>query len=769
MEKIKNYVREICFIIVFAIITGVIFYIGNKSNINGNTLNNISELIFDSLIALVAIWISGYFILIQLYKNTYPMEIIEKDFLKKVKRILIFSIMNILIGILVLTIFVDKVSRIYFIITFILNMFVIFYNTYMINRTFTINTYIEKYFRDLEKDLENNILDRNKINEVFYNIYKFFDECLAKEEYYVCNNISEKNSDLFQKLIEYCNKLLLSENKNKASLAKYIFEKIIKCGIYQIKATRNLENKSFIIELFEQQEKNIKLCLKIRNIEWFQEYFKRINLLVKNYQNKEILEELYYINQSVGEELLKLDDIYFKWYIEELYELNISLKYVYSNINLKYFCKLLMYLLIIDSEEQKSSKHSILNTILKDFTKSITYMDKNVEEMVVYYQLYGGHIIEENNKDCVVELIEVLTNERNELINIERWNEFILYYLNITMKKWKDLGKENRKLIIKMILDLELKSPNINYYSFLPEYKKIIFENRYTTNIIDDICEEIEELLIRLIINNNINMFYYLMQKLKEAVLNLEKKDKLVQEKLFKVCIKILSRTINIENKKFIELTIVIIDTIIRELDKERKISDKFGKDIIEQIADMIIYRARINENDAINLIYLLEGFLEEENECYFALNKKKVLYKSIYNIGVSSIENNKENAVRAVSNALGWYIIRSIDKDTTELTNYIIDRTIDLFRIAQNMQISEKTLIFIMTLFTTVGTYCCKNVKNRIYLNKILSVLKKEEITRIQTAIELRTRENTMWDKLYEEKTEELTNKFLKELKCIG
>ena len=71
-------------------------------------------------------------------------------------------------------------------------MFVIFYNTYMINRTFTINTYIEKYFKALENDLEKNILDKNKIDKVFNDIYKFFDECLVKEEYYVCNNITEK-------------------------------------------------------------------------------------------------------------------------------------------------------------------------------------------------------------------------------------------------------------------------------------------------------------------------------------------------------------------------------------------------------------------------------------------------------------------------------------------------------------------------------------------------------------------------------------------------
>lgn len=231
----------------------------------------------------------------------------------------------------------------------------------------------------------------------------------------------------------------------------------------------------------------------------------------------------------------------------------------------------------------------------------------------------------------------------------------------------------------------------------------------------------------------------------------------------------ILSRTINIKNKEFIEITISTVDEIIEELDKERKISDKFGKKIIEEIAGMIIYRHQIDEYSVINLIYLLDGFLEEGKEYNFVSQdntKKKILYKSIYNIGVGCIEDDRENAVRTVSNSLGWFIIRSIDNDNNELSNYLIERTIDLFRIAQNMQVSEKTLIFIMTLFTTVGTYCCKDIRYQRFLDKILDVLKNEEYIRIKTAIELRTNENTMWDKLYNNRTKELTKKFLNQLK---
>lgn len=93
-KNIGKYKREIVTTMILLIITVTVLGISKFLNIQGlDKLNTLSELIFSSLIGLVTIWLSGYFILIQLYKNTYPMEIIEKNFLKKVKIILIYSIL----------------------------------------------------------------------------------------------------------------------------------------------------------------------------------------------------------------------------------------------------------------------------------------------------------------------------------------------------------------------------------------------------------------------------------------------------------------------------------------------------------------------------------------------------------------------------------------------------------------------------------------------------------------------------------------------------
>lgn len=658
------------------------------------------------------------------------MEIIEKNFLKKVKIILIYSILNILIGVLTLSLFNNYVTEIYYIILFVINVIVVFYYTYRINREFTINTYVDKYFKDLADSLEKENITQNDVDNSFKEFYKFFDECIIKDEYYVCNNISEKIGLLFKNLIEHCNIMVLN---NEEEMAEYIFEKIINSGMYQISYAKDSKNESLISNLFIQQEKNIKICIKIGKLDWFKKYIKQINLLSKEYNNNHngILEELYDLNTEIGKTLLKKEDEWLDWFINELYNINISLKYAFKNINLNYFGKLLTYVMVKNIEDNKNdnNKYRILIQVLEKYTYNITHINDNIEDIVIYYSIYGNQLIENKCKEQVRDFIEIITNRNNRIIDNEKWNEFILYYLNITMQEWtEDFGEINRKKIIDIVLELSLNNSNCNYYSFLPEYSKIIQVKKDEPKLMNEICDEFEELFIRLVINNNVNMFYIILRILKDSILTLKRDDRNAQEKLFDLYLGNLVRTVNIENKKFAELTISAID-------------------------------------DTINL---LSDFLEEKKYNFIVSDnkRKELLYKSIYNIGISCIENNMENALRKVSNRLGWFLIGSINNnDAPTLTHYLLDRTLDLFKIAKNMDISEKTLVFIMTLFTTVGTYCCKDAKYKGYQDKILRILIKEDYIRIKTAIELRTKENNMWDKLFDGQTQTLTQKFLKEL----
>ena len=70
---------------------------------------------------------------------------------------------------------------------------------------------------------------------------------------------------------------------------------------------------------------------------------------------------------------------------------------------------------------------------------------------------------------------------------------------------------------------------------------------------------------------------------------------------------------------------------------------------------------------------------------------------------------------------------------------------------------------MFMLTLFTTVGAYCCKDAANKPHRDDIIKAIQDESIDRVKNAISLRTSENDMWNELYENKTQQLTNEFFK------
>ena len=317
---IKKYNFEIIFTTIFLVISLAITKIGIKLDISsGQEILKLVEVLFNNLIALITIWFSAYFILIQLYKNTYPMEIIEKEYLKKVKRIVLLAIFTIFYGMLVFVFYSSNmIINTYFIFLFSLNILTIIVNTYMINRDLAINTYVDKYFNKLYKKLDNKNKKANKnekdlentIDNTFQSLEKFFNECIIKDEYSVCNNISEKVGIFFEKLICQCNNLLL---QGKKETSEYCFEKIIEFNIKQIKMAHNCKVSSFYNELIDQQVKNIEYCIEIGNFEWFKKYISEMNLLNEsNNIDKKISSKIFYMNESVASKLLTKEESWIK-------------------------------------------------------------------------------------------------------------------------------------------------------------------------------------------------------------------------------------------------------------------------------------------------------------------------------------------------------------------------------------------------------------------------------------------------------------------------
>ena len=85
------------------------------------------------------------------------------------------------------------------------------------------------------------------------------------------------------------------------------------------------------------------------------------------------------------------------------------------------------------------------------------------------------------------------------------------------------------------------------------------------------------------------------------------------------------------------------------------------------------------------------------------------------------------------------------------------------MLEIAIDMNVTTKTKAFLLTLFTTVGMFCCKDSSNYLYVEAILDAICNVDKNLVYTAIKIRTYENDMWDNLMEKNTQQLAATFKK------
>ena len=316
--------------------------------------------------------------------------------------------------------------------------------------------------------------------------------------------------------------------------------------------------------------------------------------------------------------------------------------------------------------------------------------------------------------------------------------------------------------IIKRIIGTKEKYQG---YLLVPDFKKLIDKSQYNNDELENITSKMFELVNNCVIKDNLPMFYALLNDYNDVLLSTEKRQKKIQEELIDVYISLILRTRTLINKQYLEITFQMFETVIKMLDSKRLVSSDLAQYIIVNISEVAQNVNKDKQIVVLKAVDLLYSFLDKKEPLNFVLadpEKKKLLYRMMFNIGTDCIENNYEEGIRRVSNSLGWFLINSIDSGHVELTEYLITRAIDLYKISIDMEVSSKTLTFILTLFTTVGTYCCKNIAHTKFLNDIIAGISFVETSKIKTAISLRTSENDNWNSLFDNKTNQLSNKFI-------
>ncbi len=757
MKILRKYVGLI--VLIVSAIASVIIDIVMESN--SDIFNEINRILFSMVTVIAGFWVTTYLLFLQIYKDRYPMKFIKDKYLQQMKYNITYIIYSIIFGCVIIIKDGGVVENWTYATTSLFTTFIVIKSVYDASKTMMVNTYVDEFCDGLSNKLKNK--ENSVKKDIFNDLRYIIDECIVKEEYFVVQNISEKTGTVFRDFLK--NSIILVENADDKKEIEDAYERIINISLYQLKLCKDVNSELLISNITELQVKNIKFCIKTEQFEWFKKYIKEMSILSFHAQkdcDDKIVDASFSVYYDVIELLVEEEkDEWIKYLIEKLYGVTTSLNFLNKNNNLKHYVALLVYGLLGCKE---NNIYDYLYKELQKFTNIVSSVSNGFANIKVYYALYFNHLKGKKNEKEIEQFFDMIFDHSRDNSNDNSWTEFKFYCLKeMYREKYDiDINSYHIKLLVEVI---EMKEKYCGYIG-LPQFEKILEESQYSSLKIKKVCDDLRFLLNKCIINDNLNLYFVMLHCVSECLVNTEARQKELQVSLLDLLVWLVERTKRLNNKQYVEIVFMELEDSINELDKKRAISNDFGDKIIRELTDLARTTDLASYNVVIQVIELLSAFLKENEELSFistSMERKKMLYKGMYNIAISCVENDFEEGVRRCSNAIGWFTVYSIKQGNSKLTNYLIQLASNMLEIAIELQVSMKTQAFLMTLFTTIGTYCCKDSYNYVYIDLILKAIQQVDKNIVYTAIRIRTYENDMWDELFDKKTKQLTTSFRK------
>lgn len=758
--KVKKYLAM--GILISVAIISVILDIVLKSGCG--VFNEINRILFTLVTVIAGFWVTSYLLFLEIYKDRYPLKFIQHKYLPIMKYNITYVIYCIIFGCFIVIKNGGIVENFWYATSALFTVFIIIKDIYDASKNIMVNTYVDEFCEEISNKLNN---EENSVKKGIFKDLRFvLDECVVKEEYYIAQNIAIKLGDVFREFLR--NSIKLVENGEKCEVEDS-FDRIINLGAYQLELCEDINSDLLVNEIVLQQINNIEFCIEAEQYEWFKKYIKKLTIVTFQEQkdgHDKVASEIFDLYTRILEKLVRDShkEEWTKYMMDKLFTITTSLNFLSSNINLKYFVSLVTYGLL-KCEEGKT--YDYLYELFDKITSVTSRVSNGFSDTKIYYAIFFNNVKGREDVSEIKKFFDTIFKYTQELGNATSWMEFKFYCVQEVLdkkinKKEFDIDEYHINLLIEVI---EMKE-QYNGYMVLPKFREKFKEVQYSKDECDKICDDIRYLLNKCIINDNLNLFFIFLKKLNECIVNTESRNKDQQISLFDLFIWLVERTKRLNNKQFLEIVFNEIEDVINELDKNRAISKDFGDTIVSELTDIARQADSDSYNVVLQVVELFSNFLKENKELYFISNypeRKEKLYRSIYNIATSCIENDFEEGVRRCSNTMGWFIIYSIKQGNGRLTKYLIDLAKEMLDISIDMGVSTKTKTFLLTLFTTVGMFCCKQSINYIYIESILCAIEKVESKFVYTALKIRTYENDMWDGLLDGSTQPLASTFKK------
>ena len=721
-----------------------------------------------SIITVIAgIWITCYLLFMELFKDRYPIASLKKDLLPHMRNNFILVLYDVIYGGILVFFDYSFCGSLWFLSVSLITIIRIFKDVFNAHQTLMVSSYVSKFFSQVSGAFNSHT---GTIDPLFLNEIKFIlNESLSREEFYTAQTIIEHTGISFR---DFLGNLVKLSDKIGAVKVEDSFRDIVAFNIKELELCKNIQSELLIRSLLDEQEYNLIYCIENKLYEWYKIYLHEFNIFVFQMQkeeNSQLTDRLYGIYYRLLKKLIKENkDEWINYTLEEMESLTFTYIYVFNKNNIQNYVFLLIELLEYCVKKEYDSYYEIFFENLKKFTTAKYIEHGGFNEVKAFYaSLFSSLSKKDFNR--ALELTELVLKKSIRTHDDASLLEFKLFAITeLANSNQHDSTSQSRLFEYHIDTLVEAIGLNKDYNGYIapPDFYSRIEKQDCPKEVIDETIDSIKKLLHHCIVTDYLPPFYTLLKGLRESLSKTTQQQKEIQKNLLDIYFWLFRKTIVLVNQQFFELTFDLFQRVLEDMDKNRAISSSLGNYLISSISKSPSGTRHDNEKLTILSIDLLFSFMSEGNESYFVISntdQRKFLYRSLFNIGTECIENNFEEGLRKVSNALGWLIIYNLKHTPQGHTSYLIGRARELFYLSKRMDVSKKTQMFLLTLFTTVGAFCCKDPSFKPYRNEIIESIKDESIERIKIAVSLRTSENDMWNDLYENQTEYLTKEFLK------
>ncbi len=723
IKAVKKFKNILLFVLLHLIISIFSFWIVKKCYTEGNifyeSLLNSGIIIIELSTVTITILTTYEFLIKQIHFSRYSEKIVEKN----VKLYYIYTFIFMVLCIVIYCVYnkqVDVSSAICFVLLISLLLFLLLF-FFFINR----NT-LDKMMHNKTKSIRQNI-NKDKFELKTIDFIKLYKECIFKEEYEMSKKLIFYYSSIVEEMFKNKSKILSCEKMKPDVFEKKIEYLLLSYELFIVKEKNNFAtemNKIIFLELMNLYKQKKKFdressCNILKIIE-------RILLIDNTFYEVEPLFRMYLINALEGEDTTSFDEFdnslnIFTNFLDNgrISEPYLYVRYIFDFLDKVKFDKGDMLEKLLNFRNICFLKYRFGG--LFNFTKELDFYclkEKKYEKCVSSYKQlikYTSFYSNEDNIKAILLLLE-------ELINDKERKEYILDFYKMYFEV---IGKAFQK--VEFI-------PNM----IIPNYNTEDFEIIY-----DDLCR----IAYISIVNENDSYLHHIISSINKKTLEC---DGMLDEKIFDFYDEIFFMMSQSPNQNLLNLIISKYIELYDDLDKNRKLKDKFVSKAINVVFNNLDYFIlRQNENSYI-FERIFYDFLSPKKDYHFIKKERGNIISRLYKKAYSAIEYSDSKVIKFISNIMAWETKKRIDDGTNP--SEIFKDGLDLLNTLISVSYSEEVVIFVGTFITTIWAYAkssstdIKVDKNKLRFNAYRDVTDKM-VSYLIKSIALRKNVSKEWN----------------------